>query len=181
MVDELQPEPSGPNVITSRHEKVLIGIGATFCVRLIVNYAKLCENDLVAATIFLSVALGSTQHLRNLPISDTEFDGPFHKDELRRPVSISAIARSINLPIETVRRKCLRLQDLDMIEKTKRGHVIVSSRILARPEVEAIVTDGLAAMRVFVEQVRRRTLATGDELGLAVSRTRDVAGTVALP
>ncbi len=158
MTDAYQADLTEGTITASRHEKVLISVGATFCVRLMVNYAKLCENDLTATTVFLSIALGSTQHLRNRPVTDTEFDGAFHKDDLRRPVSISAIARSLNLSIETVRRKCIHLAELDLIERTANGHVIVTSRTLARPEVEAVVADGISAMRVFIEQVRRMSL-----------------------
>lgn len=44
-------------------------------------------------------------------------------DELRRPISISAVARSLRLPFETVRRRIGRLVEAGLCEMTPRGVV----------------------------------------------------------
>lgn len=54
-------------------------------------------------------------------------------DELRRPVSINAIAHSLRLPYETVRRRVLRLAKSGACEVSPEG-VIVPARELASPE-----------------------------------------------
>src|SRR5215218_1566479 len=47
-------------------------------------------------------------------------------DELRRPVSISAIANSLRIPFETARRRIAALSDLGIIVTHPRGVIIPS-------------------------------------------------------
>ena len=47
-------------------------------------------------------------------------------DELRRPVSISAIANSLRIPFETARRRIAALGDLGIIQTSPRGLIIPS-------------------------------------------------------
>jgi len=68
-------------------------------------------------------------------------------DELRRSVSMNAIAQSLRLPYETVRRRLLRLAAADACEITPHG-VIVPTRELASPE-------HTAALFAVWEQIRR--------------------------
>lgn len=53
-------------------------------------------------------------------------------DEVRRPVSVSAIANSLRLPFETTRRRVAALAALDIIQTTPRG-VIVPTAPLNSP------------------------------------------------
>lgn len=50
-------------------------------------------------------------------------------DELRRPVSINAVAQSLRLPFETVRRRLIKLSLLGACQSTRAG-LIVPSRVL---------------------------------------------------
>jgi hypothetical protein len=68
-------------------------------------------------------------------------------DELRRPVSMNAIAQSLRLPYETVRRRLLRLAAADACEISPHG-VIVPTRELASPA-------HTAALFAVWEQIRR--------------------------
>lgn len=148
--DELHPLQS---------EKALISTTSEYCVKLMVAYASLCDGDFLMAMIFLSASLGGTQHLRNRPARTEDFDGPFYRDVLRRPVSISAIARSLNVAIETVRRKCRRLNELGLLQRTVNGHVVVTTRALARTDVEGVVRHNLTALHLMLDQIDREPLA----------------------
>ena len=157
----IEPNRSGDAVLrVEQYEKLLLCAGATFCIRLMARYARLCDNDMTATSVFLSITLAGTQHMRNRPAEAEDFDGPFYRDSRRRSVSISSIARSLDLPIETVRRKCLRLANLDLVERTESGKVIVTSRILARPDVDSVVMDGVAAMNILCDQIKTPPHAT---------------------
>src|SRR5688572_33336373 len=50
-------------------------------------------------------------------------------DELRRPVSISAVANSLRMPFETARRRIAALKALGVVQTTPRG-VIVPAELL---------------------------------------------------
>lgn len=45
-------------------------------------------------------------------------------DELRRPVSVSAIANSLRIPFETARRRIAGLSDLSIVRTTPKGVII---------------------------------------------------------
>lgn len=148
--DRLHPE---------QYEKALICTTSEYCVRLMVAYASACDHDFLMAMVFLSVSLGGTQHLRNRAARPEDFDGPFYRDDLRRPVSISSIARSLNVPIETVRRKCARLAELGLLTRTPNGQVVVTSNSLARTDINAVVQENVTALHMMLDQIERTPAA----------------------
>jgi hypothetical protein len=144
---------------SQQYEKALISTTSEYCVKLMVAYASICDGDFLMAMVFLSASLAGTQHLRNRGAKAEDFDGPFYRDNLRRPVSMSAIARSLNVAIETVRRKCGRLNELGLLQRTKNGHVVVTTRTLARPDVENVVRHNSTALHVMLDQIDREPTA----------------------
>lgn len=52
-------------------------------------------------------------------------------DQLRRPVSINAVATSLRLPFETTRRRIRKLEDIGVIQTTPKGVYIASAPINA--------------------------------------------------
>ena len=142
-----------------QHEKAIISTTSEYCVKLMVAYASLCDGDFLMAMVFLSASLAGTQHLRNRPARAEDFDGPFYRDALRRPVSISAIARSLNVAIETVRRKCRRLAELGLLQRTNNGRVVVTTRTLARPDVDTVVRRNVTALHLMLDRIDREPTA----------------------
>ncbi len=70
------------------------------------------------------------------------------EDDLRRPISISALAASLGLPFETVRRRLGRLAGAGLCEATERGYRI-PGEVLRRPEFAQApqkIQDMLAAL-----------------------------------
>lgn len=58
--------------------------------------------------------------------------GAFSDDEPRRPISVTALAASLRLPFETVRRRLARLARRGMCEATERGYRL-PDRVMAEP------------------------------------------------
>ena len=138
-----------------QYEKALICTTSEYSVKLMVSYSSACDGDFLMTMVLLSVSLGGTQHLRNRVARTDDFDGRFYRDDLRRPVSISSIARSLDVAIETVRRKCARLVELGLMNRTANGQVVVMSASLARAEIEAAVRRNRTALHVMLEQIDR--------------------------
>jgi len=84
------------------------------------------DNDYEQAMIFLAI---STQNIQNVMLNQvtrkqySSFSS-YVPDHLMRPVSRMALARSTNLPRETVRRKVLKLIERGYVEETPKGLVI---------------------------------------------------------
>lgn len=67
-------------------------------------------------------------------------------DDVRRPVSIRAIAASLSMPFETVRRRVQRLGELGLCRKVRGGY-IVPAETLEGPEAEAALRGNIANLR----------------------------------
>jgi len=107
------------------------------------------HRDFHDALILLAVVQANVAPLMRDPDAQRAYAaaGAPPPDELRRPVSINAIAHSLRLPYETVRRRLLRLAKADACEISADG-VIVPARELATPE-------HTAALFVVWEQIRQ--------------------------
>ena len=74
-------------------------------------------------------------------------------DELRRPVSVSAIAHSLRIPFETARRRIVALADLGIVKQTPRG-VIVPTAPLNSPFYRMAAEAHYALVRNFYFRLR---------------------------
>jgi DNA-binding Lrp family transcriptional regulator len=75
-------------------------------------------------------------------------------DELRRPISINAVAASLRLPFETVRRRVMHLAEKGLCDITPRG-LVVPQREVAAPEHVALLQANFLAVRDLYLRLRR--------------------------
>jgi hypothetical protein len=78
-------------------------------------------------------------------------------DDQRRPVSISAVASSLGLPFETVRRRVKHLEDLGICIVGPSG-LIVPESFLGSPGYLAALSDGHAHLLAFYRRLRLEDL-----------------------
>lgn len=136
--------PSPPSFATIRLVNRLAAPGI-----LDATLASRLGRDFLDALILLAVVQANVTPLirdPELQRAYASYDEP-PPDELRRPVSVSAIAHSLRLPYETVRRRIVRLAKLGTCEVSAQG-VVVPSRELSSPQ-------HMAAMLVVWEQIRK--------------------------
>jgi DNA-binding Lrp family transcriptional regulator len=132
------------------------------------------DREFVDALILLAVVQANVAPLmrdRDAQRAYASYDAP-PPDELRRPVSINAIAHSLRLPYETVRRRVMRLAKSGACEVSAHG-VVVPARELASPQ-------HMAALLGIWEQIRRlyyrlRDLGVLDALVEPHDRSRPAA------
>lgn len=74
-------------------------------------------------------------------------------DELRRPVSVSAIANSLRIPFETARRRILALVDLGVVKTTPKG-VLIPTAPLNSPIYRFGAEAHYALVRNFYQRLR---------------------------
>ncbi len=101
-------------------------------------YTDLMNGDPVRALVLLSAWRASTQHLKDWMPQEAG-DDSLVPDAMRHPVSVSSIARSLGLPVETTRRHVIGLCEDGWAERTADGGVIITSRHLDKPELHATV------------------------------------------
>ncbi|THD79943.1 MAG: ArsR family transcriptional regulator [Phenylobacterium sp.] len=132
--------------------------------------------DFVDALIVLAVVqanVGPLSRDPDLQLAYATYDRP-PPDELRRPVSVSAIAHSLRLPYETVRRRIARMAKTGTCEVSAHG-VVVPARELASPQHLTAVLVGWDRIRTLYCRVR--DLGVLDDVVRPQDRTPPTAGT----
>lgn len=103
--------------------------------------------DLLTMVIHRSIVTANLSHLDVDPAlrqyAGLERAPP---DDVRRPVSIRAIAASLSMPFETVRRRVQRLVELGLCRKVRGGY-IVPAETLEGPEAEVALRGNIANLR----------------------------------
>jgi DNA-binding Lrp family transcriptional regulator len=109
----------------------------------------------VLDTLFISAIIqANVQEITrraDLQVAYAESDDP-PPDELRRPVTMNALASSLELPFETVRRRVQRLVAEGVVRHVE-GGVIVPTAVLAQPEYYENGFRGYERLRAFYYQL----------------------------
>jgi len=107
------------------------------------------EGDVLRGIIFLAVVDANTRHLRpsdsvSQTYSSTSDSVP---DELRRPISVHALALELALPYETTRRHINALIKQGLCIRAETG-ILVPGAVLARDAVTAAHRRNIENLRV---------------------------------
>lgn len=81
--------------------------------------------DLIDALVFITITQANVESINRDPELQRRYatyDQP-PPDELRRPISINAVAQSLGIPFETIRRRMVKLSMLGLFKSTKQGVV----------------------------------------------------------
>lgn len=120
--------------------------------------------------LFSAILDANVAHVRQDPLLQRNFsamDLPV-PDELRRPISISAVANSLRLPFETVRRRIRAMAANGDCVIDARG-VVVTAEILLKPEIQAMGARQYMRLRQFYLDLRDSGVTPpvkADEAGL---------------
>ncbi len=144
--------PRSRTPFLARHH---LSLGADYALRLVRLFTDIFDGDVALALVFVAAAQAGTQHLRNTPAHFVPAEGEFFPDDLRRPISVSALARSLGLSVETTRRHVIRLVELGYAQRTASGGVLVTSEILKREEVSTAAVANLTSMRHLIRALSR--------------------------
>jgi hypothetical protein len=103
--------------------------------------------DLVDGLVFLETFRCNVEHLPLEPWGPDGLDATtMVDDELRRPVTASALAERLGLPNETVRRHVGRLEALAALERRPVGF-IAPAAALGRPELQQAIVGNVANLQ----------------------------------
>lgn len=128
-----------------------LSLGADYALRLIRIFTDLFDGDMDLALVFIAAAQAGTEHVRQRSDYFDLLVGEFFPDDLRQPVSVSALARSLGIPVETTRRHVVKLAKTGYALRTEAGGVIVTSEILRREEIRQAGLLNLGAIEGLVD------------------------------
>ncbi|MBX9942766.1 MAG: hypothetical protein K2Y40_01690 [Reyranella sp.] len=144
--------PSGPVPRRGKllpHERVIAAASTRNLLAGIRMLGEMWHGDLLRGLVFTAIWTANVKHVVNTARAAHQTILP---DELRRPVSILAIAHSLRLPYETVRRHALALEKSGICHRIGRQGLVVpesAHRKLSSGAVQshAIITSLLAELR----------------------------------
>ncbi|HEY5009252.1 MAG TPA: hypothetical protein VII42_14715 [Caulobacteraceae bacterium] len=112
--------------------------------QLLVGYV---DGDLVTALVFLAIISANVSHLNadgpDAPHADTDDVPP---DAVRKPISVLALAGSLNLPYETTRRHVAKMLQNGQCERVA-GGLIVPARVLLGARHTEVMAANLTNLR----------------------------------
>lgn len=134
-----------------------MGLSVDLTLRMVRLYTKVMDRDLTKAIVMLALSRAGVQHI--------EGDAPHDAngavdDSLRKPIGISALARSLALPKETVRRHVNALVEGGHATRMPDGKIFVLAEDLDNAEFLAIVQDSMVSLR----RLMRAVEASGDAI-----------------
>ena len=113
--------------------------------------------DILTGVLFVTIVFENTEIIRRMDGNSHAFAAvdDIPPDDMRQPVSIYSLAKSLGLPYETVRRYVNRMIDDGLCVKVgSKGGVIVPTSLLASPGMRAISTRHYAQSMKFFERVK---------------------------
>lgn len=96
------------------------------------------DGDILRGVIFLAIVDANTRHMRPGELVAQTFAATSNDvpDNLRRPVSVHALALELSLPYETTRRHVNALISQGLCQRSETG-IFVSAEVLARKAMTA--------------------------------------------
>lgn len=109
--------------VTDKGSRVLARALLDFAVRIMENFVPY-YGSMIGGTLCVAIIAANVRHLGASPV------GRMPDDSERRPVPLRALARTLDLPWETVRRQAAALVEAGMVDMVD-GGAIVPARVLA--------------------------------------------------
>jgi DNA-binding Lrp family transcriptional regulator len=112
------------------------------------------NSDLLDSLLIATIIQANVEAISRRPEVHAAFaqSDALPPDEMRRPVSVSALANSLKLPFETVRRRVSRLVRQGTYTQVD-GGLIVPAAVLAAPEFYAAALGGFERLRAYYNQL----------------------------
>ncbi len=113
------------------------------------------DGDILRGVIFLAIIDANTRHLRPAdPVARSFSDSTDRvPDEMRRPVSVHALALELSLPYETTRRHVNALIEQGLCGRVEAG-IVVHAEVLDRDAMVATHRRNIANLRALFRDLR---------------------------
>lgn len=144
-------------------EFFLVRLSNDYILRVICDLARLFDGDIVLGIVFIAVNQANTSHLLLAKIPSAFQGDGVVPQALRRPASALAVAASLGLPRETVRRHIGKLVERGDCVRVAGRKVLVSEAAIRRPELMAAVESNRRNLQKLIGDVRRAKLLREQE------------------
>ena len=132
-------------------------IGGDYTLRTMMGIAAGLDHDYALAVVYLAILqanLGPVTEDANLSARYAGLDAVVPED-LRRPISVHALAGSLHMPYETTRRCVGRLIDKGFVKRVSRSGILTCADKMAEPAQKRLVEQQYQDSLRLVAQLRR--------------------------
>jgi hypothetical protein len=131
--------------------RISVRLSTEYILRSVQLLVGFVEGDLVTTLVFLAIVSANVSHLNvegpdGPPHADAD-DAP--PDEARKPVSVLALAGSLNLPYETTRRHVAKLLKSGQCERVTGGLIVPARVLFSERHTEAMRANLTNLRRLF--------------------------------
>lgn len=155
---------TGAAAIEPEHrERLMFRLGGSYLVNLARLVVRYVDADIITSLVFLGVARANAiQPTRRGPIAYPYLSDPgVPADSQRRPVSIYAVAKELNLPYETARRHARRLQKAQLLEAVPGGLIAPARSIISTDAAQAARESWLLTLDLVDDLGAHGVVSTG--------------------
>mgnify|MGYP006281086771 CR=1 FL=1 len=141
------PQSKDPEGLTGDGARAAVRLGADYLLRSLQMLGELSDGHMLSGLISLAIVQANTSHLEGSGAYRDVSDLP--PDNVRRPVSVLAIANSLGLPYETTRRHIDKMIQSGQVSRVN-GGIIVPAAALNTPRHAELLTAHLTNLRRLV-------------------------------
>lgn len=115
--------------MTPALERQAARLAGEYLLRSLIELRNAAGGDLLSSIVLMAVIQANVAHLDEGAVAWSPDDGGAPPDSLRRPISVLALAHSLRMPYETVRRTVTRLTGEGLLIRTGDGVVAPGSAL----------------------------------------------------
>jgi DNA-binding transcriptional regulator YhcF (GntR family) len=136
--------------------RAIMRVGADFFLRSIDSMARMMHGDLILSLVYSAMWTANVKHITN-SAANVEYGAldQLPPDTARVPVSAMALANSLRMPYETVRRYVHILLNAGFCIRIGHKGYIVPNDVLKRQSQHVVILEGLPSLLHFLSDLKR--------------------------
>ena len=148
---------------TLPHVRTVTRLAMAHFLRWVKGVNRNFDGDLVQGIVFIALIQANIAWLNEdkaMAQAFGDMDTP-PPDDLRRPVSARALAASLGLPRETVRRQVEKMVARGLCVRDSRSRLLVPTRVLESPQIREMGVRGYQDFTGLIATMRRMDVMPG--------------------
>jgi hypothetical protein len=144
-----------PNRADKRRDRLALRASTTYFLHSVDLMSRIVGGDILRGVIFTAVVDANVRHLRPADVVSQTYSEAADQvpDELRRPISVHALALELDVPYETTRRHVNALIEKGYCRRTDSG-VLVPGEVLARDQITVALKKNFDNLKRLVRDLR---------------------------
>lgn len=132
-------------------------IGGDYTLRTMIGMAAHLDHDYALAVVYVAILQANIAPLTEDPALSARYAAidTIAPEDLRRPISVHALAGSLHMPYETTRRCVGRLIDKGFVKRVSRSGILTCSAKIAEPSMKRLAEQIYQDTLRLVGQLRR--------------------------